>query len=339
MRSIAFKSEVELWKDDGSAYGLLRVEPFRASLWINSDNEVYNVRIAADTGDDSSYCRVYGQNNNVFGSLHTEEGKASAWGYSDNQQNLFTNEASSTAVFWRGSMSSSTYNTLDVKPAEAGAWGFCSSGTNQYTAGAKASEVFYRTQLSTTYNSMDAKSSEAGNWGYISNGSNQYTLGAKSSEVFVRAQLSASFVGISTKSATADIWGYTSGTVQWKCEASSSQSKCQTFNSSGWAQISAISSKVSFDASLNNDFSYLTQNTLRVEYGNGDHSTLTPGSLYVNYNSGAYSRLFGGGVYVNDGSNYVNIEPPEGKDAYFQQVEICVDSQVKIAYVLMTQPE
>ena len=35
MRSIAFKSEVELWKDDGSGYGLLRVEPFRASLWLN----------------------------------------------------------------------------------------------------------------------------------------------------------------------------------------------------------------------------------------------------------------------------------------------------------------
>lgn len=336
IRSMAFKSEVELWKDDGSGYGLLRVEPFRASLWLNSDNEVYNVRIAADTGDDSSYCRVYGQSNNVFGSLHTEEGKASAWGYSDNQQNLFTNEASSTAVFWRGEMSG-VYNTSDVTPSEVGNWGYVSNGANQYTLGAKSSEVFVRAQLSNTYNSMDAKPSEAGNWGYISSGSNQYTLGAQSSEVFVRAQLSQSFVGISTKSATADIWGYTDSTVQWKCEASSSQSKCQTFNSSGWAQISAISSKVSFDASLNNDFSYLTQNTLRVEYGNGDHSTLNPGSLYVNYNGGAYSRLFGGGVYVNDGSNWVNIEPPSGKDAYFQQVDVCVNGETKKAYVLMTE--
>lgn len=252
IRSMAFKSEVELWKDDGSAYGLMRVEPFRSSVWLNSDGEVYNVRIAADEGADSSYCRVYGQSNNVFASLHTEEGKASAWGYALSGSNLFTNEANSTEVFWRG-------------------------------------------------------------------------------------QLNTSFVGISVKSPTADIWGYTSGVCQWKSEASASQAKCQTFNSSGWAQISAISSKVSFDASLNNDFSYLTQNTLRLEYANGDTLTGNPGTFFVNYTSGAYSNLYGGGLYLNDGSNFVQINPPSGKDAYFQQVEVCVDGQIKKAYVLMTE--
>jgi hypothetical protein len=98
-------------------------------------------------------------------------------------------------------------------------------------------------------------------------------------------------------------------------------------------------SNSTFRASANNDFSYLTQNTLRIQYANGDSLTGNPGSLYVNYSGGAYSRLFGGGVYVNNGSNWVNIEPPGGKNAYFQQVEVCVGGESKFAYVLMSPPE
>jgi len=423
LRSKAFRSELELWRDDGEGYALLRQESFATSLWCNAGGEVYNVKMAADTGADSSYFRAYGSGSNVFTSMHTEPDKASTWGYSNNQQNLYTNEASATAVFWRGSMSSATYNTLDVKAAEAGAWGYCASATNQYTAGAKATEVFYRTQLSSTYNSMDAKSAEAGNWGYISNGSNQYTLGAKSSEVFVRAQLSStynsmdaksseagnwgyisggsnaftagakssevffraqlssvystidaksigagcwgytnngtiqytlgaqsseaflrgqysqSYVGISVKNASGDIWGYTSGTTQWKAIATSSNAKMQVFNSSGWAEIFASGSQVNFAASLNNDYAYLTQNTLSIEYANGDSATVNPGEAWLNYSSGAWLQLYGGGVYMNDGSNYVDIQPPSGKDAYFRQVTLCVNGESKTAYFLMTEPE
>lgn len=185
------------------------------------------------------------------------------------------------------------------------------------------------------------KETEAYLWAYC-NENQTYKMSAKQNDISVQLfNNSNNWSDRGIKLSESYLYGYTTNAQQnFRIRSTGSLSKCEVWSSSGpFATMEIQGSNSTFRASANNDFSYLTQTTLRIQYANGDSLTGNPGSLYVNYSSGAYSRLFGGGLYVNNGSNYVDVRPPYGKDAYFQQVEVCVNGEPKYAYVLMSQPE
>ena len=58
---------------------------------------------------------------------------------------------------------------------------------------------------------------------------------------------------------------------------------------------------------------------------NGETFTAQPNALYITGNGG--------------GSITMEVNTLQGKDAYFQQIDVCVNGEVKQAYVLMTTPE
>ena len=64
-----------------------------SSVYGYSGNNIYNFKLAADGNANKSTLSVYGQGSNVYAELVTEDGKASVWGYSDNEAEEFVLKA------------------------------------------------------------------------------------------------------------------------------------------------------------------------------------------------------------------------------------------------------
>lgn len=134
------------------------------------------------------------------------------------------------------------------------------------------------------------------------------------------------------------LWGYTKkGENNFRAIVTESDGAIELWRENDGARcaLKTGESSASFEASLNDDFSYITQNTLRIEYSNGDSATMNPSRLFLNYESGSWLDAYGGGLYMNDGSNFVQINPPFGEDAYFQQVTF---GDLSTRYVLCSPP-
>ena len=305
MRSFGADSEIELWIDDNSEYLLMRASPNKTSIFGYADNQVYNFLLGADKNADSSYLRVYGNNSNVYATIATESGKSVVYGYADNQVYNYTlaadkNEDSSYLRVYGNN--SNVYATLATEQSKSVLFGYANDGAFNYltTATREKSGSQYYDQNKDGYVEIATKGQE---------------------ETYV--------------------YGYADqGESNFRLRAFGAESLCEVFNNQigGFAKIFTDADGSGFSTSQDNDFSYLTQTTLRIEYANGDYLNAVAGEMYVGYASGAYSYLFGGGLYIDNGSNFVDIRPPYGKDAYFQLTQwISLTGGIEQAYVLRSE--
>lgn len=197
---------------------------------------------------------------------------------------------------------------------------------------------------SNVYATLATEQNKSVLYGYANDGAFNYitTATPEQSGSQYYNQGSSGYVEIATKGqAETFVYGYAdTGSTNFRLRAFGEESLCEVFNNQigGFAKISTSATESGFAASQNNDFSYLTQTTLRIEYANQDYFNANPGEMYVGYASGGYSYLFGGGLYVYDGSKFVDIKPPFGEDAYFQLTQwISLTGGIEQAYILRSQ--
>jgi hypothetical protein len=83
-----------------------------------------------------------------------------------------------------------------------------------------------------------------------------------------------------------------------------------------------------------------TEAGFEAKNAEGNEVTIYPAEAWLKNNSeGSWTQVYSGGIYMNDGTNFINIQNPSGKDIYFQQVTVCVGGASRTAYVLMSDPE
>ena len=180
------------------------------------------------------------------------------------------------------------YVSLLASADESGLYGFFGADQDYSAKLMTKADVSSLSLFSASKSYLDTgvKESEAYLWGYVNNGEG----------LNMRCRIDNNADGL------VEVWDTTSG---------------------GFSKlyVDPSASKVGFSCSLNEDYSYLTQNTLGIFYANGDFATLVPADLQLGYSSGDWSRLYGAGLWLEKGGVYVDIRPPE-KNAYFQTVEV-----------------
>jgi len=136
---------------------------------------------------------------------------------------------------------------------------------------------------------------------------------------------SSSYFGSLVKSSESSLWGYSSEQFNYKIKSDGSKSDIvlwaetgNGYTSSMWATASQAGLKL--EDNLGNS-SFLDTGNIWLKFdGGNDYTHGYPGYLRLQYTSGAYSNLYGGGLYINDSENWVQINPPDNKNAYFQKV-------------------
>jgi len=136
---------------------------------------------------------------------------------------------------------------------------------------------------------------------------------------------SSSYFGSLVKSSESSLWGYSSEQFNYKIKSDGSKSDIvlwvetgNGYTSSMWATASQAGLKL--EDNLGNS-SFLDTGNIWLKFdGGNDYTHGYPGYLRLQYTSGAYSNLYGGGLYINDSENWVQINPPDKKNAYFQKV-------------------
>ena len=136
---------------------------------------------------------------------------------------------------------------------------------------------------------------------------------------------SSSYFGGLVKSSESSLWGYSSERFNYKIKSDGLKSDIvlwaetgNGYTSSMWA--TAAQAGLKLEDNLGNS-SFLDTGNIWLKFdGGNDYTHGYPGYLRLQYTSGAYSNLYGGGLYINDSENYVQINPPNNKNAYFQNV-------------------
>lgn len=179
------------------------------------------------------------------------------------------------------------------------------------------------------YASIFTSESECGIYGYYDlNAAYNFKLLAKEdkSTLQIYDQSSAKYLETGISEGEAFIWGYVNdGQNNIRSRVTEEVGVFETWNEAGgYSKIYLENGIAGFES----------------DNGNGITAKIYDAELWLNNtNNSSWSQLYAGGLYMNDGSNFVDIKPPDGKDAYFQQVSVCIDGETKTAYVLMTNPE
>ena len=253
--------------------------------------------------------------------------------------------------------------TLDAPTC--GLWGYFDEGKNNFkvTAGGitKSSgggssgkeqsliELWNSTYFGQTIYVKDEGGEKVGTYMYSVGGADSYATFVKSNE--------------------GSVWVFNSSDWQYKMEAKGAYVGLQMWNggssspqAQGFARMYAYETDAGFSCSKSDSISSTLQPStlytvdkssggtkLGTYYAGGAFITEDDGGgVYTQIDSSAVYTVDGqkqgsyyaGGAWIDDGNGQVDLTPPSnGKLAYFQPVELCVNGQKMTSYILMTYPE
>jgi hypothetical protein len=306
-------------------------EKTNTSIYGFSKNNACNFLIKADNENQISCAKVYGLDNNVYGSLQTESGKSSVYGYANNQaQNFVLSSDDNTGksqINLFDSGSSNYFASIVDSSSKVSVNGYSNNQEQQFLIQADSTIGICKSALfdsgSATYleSKVDTDNSKASVYGYAGSNAQNFNIVSDSTNDISKLELydSSSENFVTVKTAGADqtgLYGYYNQENYFDLKGDQNGSQLELFSN------------------INNCYCKLkTSSTETSLYGYIDEQS----EYFILKAKSEDTQL-----YLGSGSNYVKIDIPDNNgtllNAYWQEIDICVNGTPKKMKVLGTAP-